>query len=110
MKSLRLASIVAYLESVPCPTAQGAVAAVIGAAPNTGTLRWVIPRHVLEGVYYVAIGPLTGARRLEVSLCAISLQVLRFQVVRDPVPCGCSRRRRPLSPPEAGRSWPFGVP
>lgn len=46
---------------------QGALVDIVGAAGNTGTLWWVVPRNVQEGVYYLVISPLTGNRRLEVS-------------------------------------------
>lgn len=45
---------------------QGAVAAAVGAAPNTGSLAWVLPRSVPAGDYFFLIRPLSGQRRFEV--------------------------------------------
>lgn len=45
---------------------QGRVVAVIGATANTGSVQWVVPRYVQEGVYYFVIRPLHGQRLVEV--------------------------------------------
>lgn len=53
------------------------MAAAVGAAPNTGSLAWVVPRCVAAGVYYFAVRPLTGQRRLEVRAVNLARDVVK---------------------------------
>ncbi|CAM9902169.1 unnamed protein product, partial [Ectocarpus fasciculatus] len=63
-----------------CDADTGRVAAVVGATANTGSLKWVVPRYVQEGVYYFVIRPLHGQRLME------STEASELFLVADPSP------------------------
>ncbi|CAM9671087.1 unnamed protein product, partial [Ectocarpus sp. 12 AP-2014] len=84
-----------------CDADTGRVAAVVGATANTGSVQWVVPLYVQEGVYYFVIRPLHGQRLME------STEASELFLVADPSPA--TTPPLALTSPVLGEYVPVGA-